>query len=113
MTPWWPKPLVRRKSIKITNPEPKQAERGNKKVEKISEDRLKELQGHVNKINQAQLQLGGLESQKHSLLHAVVNMQTELTEFQNKLEEEYGPVNINLEDGSYTEIEKEEVVENV
>ena len=35
MTPWWPKPLVRRKSIKITNPEPKQAERGNKKVEKI------------------------------------------------------------------------------
>ena len=72
----------------------------NKKVEKISEDHLKELQGHVNKINQAQLQLGGLESQKHSLLHAVVNMQTELTEFQNKLEEEYGKVSINIQDGT-------------
>ena len=72
----------------------------NKKVEKISEEHLTELQGHVNKINQAQLQLGGLESQKHSLLHAVVNMQTELTEFQNKLEEEYGKVSINIQDGS-------------
>ena len=69
-------------------------------VDKISEEHLKELQGHVNKINQAQLQLGGLESQKHSLLHAVVNMQTELTEFQNKLEEEYGKVSINIQDGS-------------
>lgn len=72
----------------------------NKEVNKISEEQLKELQGHVNKINQAQLQLGGLESQKHTLLHAVVNMQTELTEFQNKLEEEYGKVSINIQDGT-------------
>ena len=57
----------------------------NKEVKKISEEQLKELQGHVNKINQAQLQLGGLESQKHNLLHSVVKMQTELAEFQNKL----------------------------
>ena len=69
-------------------------------MEKISEEQLKELQGHVNKINQAQLQLGGLESQKHNLLHAVVKMQTELTEFQGKLEEEYGKVSINIQDGS-------------
>ena len=69
-------------------------------VEKISEEQLKELQGHVGKINQAQLQLGGLESQKHSLLHAIANMQTELTEFQNKLEEEYGKVSISIQDGT-------------
>ena len=81
----------------------------NKKVEKISEEHLTELQGHVNKINQAQLQLGGLESQKHSLLHAVVNMQTELTEFQNKLEEEYGKVSINIQDGSIAPLPEENV----
>ena len=81
----------------------------NKQVEKISEEHLKELQGHVNKINQAQLQLGGLESQKHSLLHAVVNMQTELTEFQNKLEEEYGKVSINIQDGSIAPLPEENV----
>ena len=81
----------------------------NKKVEKISEEHLTELQGHVNKINQAQLQLGGLESQKHSLLHAVVNMQTELTEFQNKLEEQYGKVSINIQDGSIAPLPEENV----
>ena len=81
----------------------------NKEVKKISEEQLKELQGHVNKINQAQLQLGGLESQKHSLLHAVVNMQTELTEFQNKLEEEYGKVSINIQDGTIAPLPEENV----
>ncbi len=78
-------------------------------MEKISEEQLKELQGHVNKINQAQLQLGGLESQKHNLLHAVVKMQTELTEFQGKLEEEYGKVSINIQDGSIAPLPEENV----
>jgi len=81
----------------------------NKKVEKISEEHLTELQGHVNKINQAQLQLGGLESQKHNLLHAVVKMQTELTEFQNKLEGEYGKVSINIQDGTIAPLPEENV----
>jgi len=81
----------------------------NVNMEKISEEQLKELQGHVNKINQAQLQLGGLESQKHNLLHAVVKMQTELTEFQNKLEEEYGKVSINIQDGSIAPLPEENV----
>ena len=81
----------------------------NKKVEKISEEHLADLQGHVNKINQAQLQLGGLESQKHSLLHTIAGMQTELTEFQNKLEEEYGKVSINIQDGSIAPLPEENV----
>jgi len=81
----------------------------NKKVEKISEEHLTELQGYVNKINQAQLQLGGLESQKHNLLHAVVAMQTELTEFQNKLEGEYGKVSINIQDGTIAPLPEENV----
>tara|TARA_R100000152_G_C6707255_1_gene135555 strand:+ start:350 stop:622 length:273 start_codon:yes stop_codon:yes gene_type:complete len=81
----------------------------NKEVKKISEEQLKELQGHVNKINQAQLQLGGLESQKHNLLHTVVGMQTELTEFQNKLEEEYGKVSINIQDGTIAPLPEENV----
>ena len=79
------------------------------KMEKISEEQLKELQGHVNKINQAQLQLGGLESQKHSLLHAIANMQNELSEFQNKLEEEYGKVSINIQDGTIAPLPEENV----
>jgi hypothetical protein len=79
----------------------------NKKVEKISEEHLKDLQGKVNTINQAQLQLGGIESQKHALLHNIASMQAELSEFQNTLEEEYGKVSINIQDGSITEIPQE------
>ena len=79
------------------------------KMEKISEEHLKELQGHVNKINQAQLQLGGLESQKHSLLHTIASMQTELSGFQTKLEEEYGKVSVNIQDGTIAPLPEENV----
>ena len=79
------------------------------KMEKISEEQLTELQGHVNKINQAQLQLGGLESQKHTLLHTIASMQGELTEFQNKLEEEYGKVSVNIQDGTIAPLPEENV----
>ena len=79
----------------------------NKKVEKISEEHLKDLQGKVNTINQAQLQLGGIESQKHTLLHTIAGMQKELSDFQNTLEGEYGKVSINIQDGTITEIPQE------
>ena len=79
----------------------------NKKVEKISEEHLKDLQGKVNTINQAQLQLGNIESQKHALLHNIAGMQKELSDFQNTLEEEYCKVSINIQDGSITEIPQE------
>ena len=79
----------------------------NKKVEKISEEHLKDLQGKVNTINQAQLQLGNIESQKHALLHNIAGMQKELSDFQNTLEEEYGKVSINIQDGTITEIPQE------
>jgi hypothetical protein len=38
-------------------------------------------------------------------------MNTKVEDFKKELEEEYGKVNINLTDGSYTEIEEE--LENV
>ena len=49
-----------------------------------------------------------LEAQKTAVLAKFheVNKQTE--DFKKELEEEYGSININLEDGSYTPIEKEE-----
>ena len=78
------------------------------KVEKITEEQLKELQGHVNTINQAQLQLGQLESQKHTLVNAIPQLQKGLKEFQDKMEEEYGKVSINIQDGTIQEIPEDE-----
>jgi len=74
------------------------------KVEKINDEQLQELQGHVNKINQAQLQLGQLESQKYGLVGVIPQLQKELKEFQDKMEEEYGKVSINIQDGTIQEI---------
>jgi len=80
----------------------------NKKVEKINDEQLQELLGHVNKINKAQLQLGQLESQKYVLVGAIPQLQKELKEFQDKLEEEYGKVSINIQDGTIQEIPEDE-----
>jgi hypothetical protein len=78
------------------------------KVEKITEEQLKDLQGHVNIINQAQLQLGQLTSQKSAVLNAIPQLQAKLKEFQDKMEEEYGKVSINIQDGTIQEMSEDE-----
>jgi len=78
------------------------------KVEKITDEQLKELQGHVSTINNAQLQLGQLESQKHGIVNAIPQLQVKLKEFQDKMEEEYGKVSINIQDGTIQEIPEED-----
>jgi len=84
----------------------KKAENANvvSETKKISEKHLTELQGHVNRINQAQLQLGQLTSQKHGVLNAIPQLQTQLKTFQDKMEEVYGKVSINIQDGTFQEI---------
>ena len=76
---------------------------------KIKEEELKTIQEQQEKINSILHQLGYLESQKHGLLHELAGVNQDVEEFKNKLEETYGAVNINLEDGTYTEIKEEEV----
>ena len=73
-------------------------------LKKITDEELKKLQECVNKINNAQLQIGQLVSQKHALLVDVLpTVQKELKTFQEKLEKTYGPVNVNITDGTYQE----------
>ena len=78
------------------------------KVEKITDQELKELQDQVNKINSAQLRLGGIESQKHTLVHGINAMQKEVQDMQVKLEEKYGKVSINITDGTIRQIPEDE-----
>jgi len=76
----------------------------------ITEEQLKSLQEKVGMINQAQSQLGGIEVQKHQLLHQVGQVQGDLQQLQEELEKEYGKVSINIQDGSYEPITEEEDV---
>lgn len=79
---------------------------------KIKDEQLVILQDHVTKINNAQLQLGQLESQKYDIIAALPKLRTELQNFQNTLEEEYGKVSINIQDGTIKQPEDESNQEN-
>ena len=76
----------------------------------ITEDQLKKIQDFQKDLNKLLNEVGFLEAQKAQVLgkFGEVNKQTE--DFKKELEKEYGSININLEDGSYTPIEKEEEV---
>lgn len=81
-----------------------------KKVETktIKKDQLEKIVAQQKDLNVLLTNIGVLETQKHSLLHQVAEVNKEVEDFKSELESEYGAININLEDGSYTEIEKEE-----
>lgn len=76
--------------------------------QKITDEQLKELQEKVSVIQQLQSQIGGLESQKHVALHQLLGAQEGLQTLQKSLEEEYGKVSINIQDGTFEAIPEEE-----
>jgi len=75
---------------------------------KIKEEELKTIKDQQQKLNELVHNIGLLESQKHGLLHDIAGVNKQVEDFKKLLEEEYGSININLEDGSYTKIENEE-----
>ena len=79
---------------------------------KIKEQELKTIQEQQTKLNELVSNIGLLESQKHGLLHEIAGVNKDIEEYKEVLEKEYGAININVEDGTYTEIEKEDVEGN-
>jgi len=75
---------------------------------KITEEHLASLQQKVGGIQNLQAQIGGLEAQKHIALHQLLAVQEDLQKFQVELEDTYGKVSINIQDGTYQEIQEEE-----
>ena len=76
---------------------------------KITEEQLKQIQAQVKVRSQLVNDIGAVEAQKHELLHALNNVMEKTKETADKLEEEYGKININLEDGSYEAVEEKEL----
>jgi hypothetical protein len=72
---------------------------------KISETELKGLQEQEQKRGAILHDLGLLTTQKYSLNHMYVEIMVEQEKVKKELEESYGKVNINLQDGSYELIE--------
>ena len=78
---------------------------------KIKEDQLKKIQEQQAAVTKILNEVGYLEANKHGLLHELAGVNEGIEEFKKELEEEYGAVNINLEDGTYTEIKEEELAD--
>ena len=70
------------------------------KAEKITDDQLKKVQETINNINRIQLELGMLETRKHSMLHSITSIQDQLALMQSDFEKEYGTSDINIQDGT-------------
>ena len=70
------------------------------KPEKVTDEQLKNIQAIVDRINNAQMNIGQLEARKHQVLHMIAGTNDELTLLQSKLQEEYGTNDVNIQDGT-------------
>jgi hypothetical protein len=74
-------------------------------VKQITAVQLETIVNQQKDINALLTNIGILESQKHGFLHQLADVNKAVEDYKNVLQEEYGPININLEDGTYTVIE--------
>jgi len=74
----------------------------------IKKEQLKTVSDQQGKLNELLRTIGVLESQKQGIHSQVLELSKEIDKTKKELEEEYGQVNIDLKDGSYTDIEKED-----
>ena len=76
-------------------------------AKKITKDELKSVQDKVSLINNAQMQIGGLEVQKTLIIETLKSLQTELNVIQTSLESKYGKKSISIVDGTLKDIPSE------
>ena len=74
----------------------------------ITKDQLEKIQGFQKELNKLLNEVGFLEAQKSAVLGKFGEENKKTEDFKKELEKEYGSININLEDGTYEPIEKEE-----
>jgi hypothetical protein len=75
-------------------------------MSKIKKDQLKKIQEQQAKLQSILTDIGVVEVRKHEFLHAQAVVSQEIEATKKELEEEYGSININMSDGSYTVIEE-------
>lgn len=74
----------------------------------ISEEELKVIQEQQTNYQKLIEQIGLSEIRKSILLGQVDKLLPKIEDTKKALEEKYGAININVSDGSYVEIEKED-----
>ena len=75
---------------------------------KITKEELDNILQFQNILYSLSTDVGILETQKHALLHELAGTNNEQEEYKKVLEEKYGKININLEDGTFEDIKEDE-----
>ena len=77
-------------------------------MSKISKDELKAIQEQEQKKNAVLIELGKLFVSAFSYSNLFAGVQKEQEDLKVEMEKSYGKINIDLKDGSYTEIKEDE-----
>lgn len=80
-------------------------------AQKIKNEELDSLKEYVAKENQLLTRIGAVEAEKHALLHVLAQQRDEAQKYMTQIEDTYGKISINLEDGSYEPIKEEKEAE--
>tara|TARA_R110001592_G_scaffold137934_2_gene356330 strand:- start:3387 stop:3662 length:276 start_codon:yes stop_codon:yes gene_type:complete len=80
-------------------------------AKKITAEELENVQSLQKEVNNLLLNIGNAEIVKNQLVAKHVKMQEDWNSLTASLEEKYGSVNISLEDGTLSELKKEDTVE--
>jgi len=70
------------------------------KVEKITDEQLKEVQDVINEINRLQMEVGMMEGKKHAMLHHISVSQESIGKIRETFEKEYGTADIDIQTGT-------------
>jgi len=81
--------MAKRKTPKVTNLRP----------EKITDQRLQEVQQVISMTNQVKMEIGNTEARKHALLHELDGVNQKLQGIQKSLEEAYGKIDLDINTG--------------
>ena len=69
------------------------------KVEKITDEQLKNVQDLINDINKSYMDIGSLEAKKHGLTHHIATLQEKVGKVRVEFEEEYGTADVDIQTG--------------
>ena len=76
-------------------------------MSKITEEQLESIKESQGKINAILAEIGFLETKKVEFIGAHFEAVKVLEEIKSELKEEYGDINVNLNDGTFEKIETE------
>lgn len=74
------------------------------KAKKITKSELETLREFASKQSNIYNQIGALEHRKDKFLNELQNLDEESKGFISSINEKYGPINIDIDSGMYTEL---------